>query len=106
MISSPCTTTKKRMAFPKSLAAHGGIGGKFSDNSLSQTGVMPFLASATELVRRFLPPETSDQDAICAAISLMGQCSVFVRSREQLAQPPFNLNIDEAFAAILPLHLA
>jgi hypothetical protein len=47
-----------------------------------KTGAMPFLASATELVRRFLPPGISDQDAMCAAISLMGQCSVFVRSRE------------------------
>jgi TetR/AcrR family transcriptional regulator, regulator of cefoperazone and chloramphenicol sensitivity len=60
-----------------------------------------FLASATELVRRFLPPETSDQDAMCAAISLMGQCSVFVRNREQFAHPPFNLKIDEALVARL-----
>jgi hypothetical protein len=66
-----------------------------------KTGAMPFLASATELVRRFLPPGTSDQDAMCAAISLMGQCSVFVRNREQFAQPPFNLKIDEAFVARL-----
>ena len=62
---------------------------------------MPFLASATELVRRFLPQGTSDQDAMCAAVSLMGQCSVFVRKREQFAQPPFNLEIDEAFVARL-----
>jgi AcrR family transcriptional regulator len=62
-----------------------------------KTGAMPFLASATELVRRILPADTSDQDAMCAAISLMGQCSVFVRSREQLTKPPFNLKIDEAF---------
>ena len=48
-----------------------------------------------------LPAETSDQDAMCAAISLMGQCSVFVRNREQFAQPPFNLKIDEAFVARL-----
>jgi AcrR family transcriptional regulator len=66
-----------------------------------KTGAIPFLASATELVRRFLPPETSDQEAMCAAISLMGQCSIFVRSREQLTQPPFNLKIDEAFVARL-----
>ena len=66
-----------------------------------KTGAMPFLASATELVRRFLPPGTSDQDAMCAAISLMGQCSVFVRSREQFAQPPFNMKIDEVFVARL-----
>jgi hypothetical protein len=38
---------------------------------------------------------------MCAAISLMGQCSVFVRNREQFAQPPFNLKIDEAFVARL-----
>ena len=66
-----------------------------------KAGAMPFLASATELVRRFLPPGTSDQDAMCAAISLMGQCSVFVRNREQFAQPPFNLKIDELFVARL-----
>jgi AcrR family transcriptional regulator len=66
-----------------------------------KTGAMPFLASATELVRRFLPPETSDQDAICAAIALMGQCSIFVRNREQFAKPPFDFRIDEDFVARL-----
>ena len=45
------------------------------------TGAMPFLASATELVRRFLPADTSDQDAMCAAISLMGQWRVRAQSR-------------------------
>ena len=38
---------------------------------------------------------------MCAAISLIGQCSVFVRNREQFAQPPFNLKIDEAFVVRL-----
>ena len=66
-----------------------------------KTGAMPFLAGATELVRRFLPPETSDQDAMCAAIALMGQCSVFVRNREQFTKPPFSMNFDEAFVARL-----
>ena len=66
-----------------------------------KTGAMPFLAHATELVRRFLPPGTSDQDAMCAAIALMGQCSVFVRNREQFARPPFSLKIDEAFVVRL-----
>jgi AcrR family transcriptional regulator len=65
------------------------------------TEAMPFLASATELVRRFLPPDASDQDAMCAAIALIGQCSMFVRNREQFALPPFNLRIDEAFVARL-----
>jgi AcrR family transcriptional regulator len=64
---------------------------------LITTNAMPFLARATELVRRFLPPRTSDQDALCTAIWLMGQCSVFVRNREQFMQPPFNLRIDESF---------
>ncbi|HXG77822.1 MAG TPA: CerR family C-terminal domain-containing protein [Methyloceanibacter sp.] len=66
-----------------------------------KTGAIPFLESATELVRRFLPPGTSDRDALCAAIALMGQCSVFVRNREQFTQPPFNLTIDEAFVSWL-----
>ena len=53
-----------------------------------------------------LPPHTTPElicnwDAMCAAISLIGQCSVFVRNREQFAQPPFNLKIDEAFVARL-----
>jgi hypothetical protein len=38
---------------------------------------------------------------MCAAIALMGQCSVFVRNREQFARPPFSLKIDEAFVARL-----
>jgi AcrR family transcriptional regulator len=61
------------------------------------TSATPFMASATDLARRFLPPGASDQDATCAAIWLMGQCSVFVRNRDQFKQPPFNLKIDEAF---------
>src|SRR5262245_40906961 len=69
--------------------------------SFVKTGAMPFVASATELVRRFLPPGTSDREAMCAAIALMGQCNVFVRNREQLAQPPLSLKIDESFVAQL-----
>jgi len=65
--------------------------------SFVTTGASPFLASATALVRRFLPQGATDQDAMCAAIWLMGQCSVFVRNREQFSQPPFNLKFDEAF---------
>jgi AcrR family transcriptional regulator len=57
----------------------------------------PFLARAADLVRRFLPAGASEQDAMCAAIWLMGQCSIFVRNREQFAQAPFNLKPDEAF---------
>jgi len=65
--------------------------------SFVTTSAMPFLDSATDLVRRFLPPGTSDEDAMCAAISLMGQCSIFVLNREQFAHPPFDLKFDEAF---------
>jgi TetR/AcrR family transcriptional regulator, regulator of cefoperazone and chloramphenicol sensitivity len=69
--------------------------------NFASTGAMPFLTSATELVRRFLPADTSNQDAMCAAIALIGQCSVFVRNREQFTKSPFNLKIDEVFVARL-----
>jgi hypothetical protein len=39
-----------------------------------------YLAAA--IVRRFLPPDTEKRTALCVTIWLMGQCSVFVRSRE------------------------
>ena len=42
-------------------------------------------------------PHASDQDALCGAIWLMGQCSVFVRNREHFTQPPFGLKLDDAF---------
>jgi AcrR family transcriptional regulator len=55
----------------------------------------PFLGLAAELVRRFLPD--ADQRTITvAAVWLLGQCSVFVRNREQLAEPPVGLMVDEA----------
>src|SRR5712692_3096755 len=57
----------------------------------------PFMTRAVDLVRRFLPPHASDQDALCGAIWLMGQCSVFVRNREHFTQPPFGLKLDDAF---------
>jgi len=54
----------------------------------------PFMGMATELVRRFLP--AADQRTLTvAAIWLLGQCSVFVRNREQLAGPPLGLALDE-----------
>jgi AcrR family transcriptional regulator len=61
------------------------------------TNAAPFLTRATELVRRFLPATATDQEAMCGAIWLMGQCSVFLRNREQFTQSPFNLKIDEPF---------
>ena len=46
----------------------------------------PFLSFAVDLMRRFMP--TADQRTLTmAAIWLVGQCIVFVRNREQLANP-------------------
>ena len=52
-------------------------------------------------MRRFLPTDISDQDAMCTAVWLMGQCGVFVRNRDQFTKPPFSMKIDEAFVAQL-----
>jgi len=57
----------------------------------------PLMGRATGLVRRFLPPGTSDHDALCGAIWLIGQCSVFVRNREHFTQPPFGLKVNDGF---------
>jgi AcrR family transcriptional regulator len=57
----------------------------------------PFFAAATELVRRFLPNRATDQEAVVGALWLFGQCSIFVRNAEQLANPPLRLKIDERF---------
>jgi AcrR family transcriptional regulator len=55
----------------------------------------PFMGHATELVHRFLP-DADPRTATVAAIWLIGQCSVFVRNREQLAGPPVSLALDDA----------
>jgi AcrR family transcriptional regulator len=57
----------------------------------------PFFVVATELVRRFLPSRATDQQAVVGALWLFGQCSIFVRNAEQLANPPLRLKIDERF---------
>ncbi len=55
----------------------------------------PFMGVAVDLVHRFLPH--ADQPTLMvAAIWLLGQCSVFVRNREQLANPPMGLALDAA----------
>jgi AcrR family transcriptional regulator len=54
----------------------------------------PFMGLAVDLVRRFQP--TADQSTLMiAAVWLIGQCSVFVRNREQLAAPPIGLSLDQ-----------
>jgi AcrR family transcriptional regulator len=63
--------------------------------SLMAEEAAPFLGLAADLVHRFLPG--ADQRTLTiAAVWLLGQCSVFVRNREQLAQPPVGLVLDEA----------
>jgi AcrR family transcriptional regulator len=55
----------------------------------------PFMGLAVELVRRF-QPEADQRTLVAAAVWLLGQCSVFLRNREQLADPPLGLVLDEA----------
>ena len=54
----------------------------------------PFMGLAVDLVRRFLP-EADQRTLVAAAVWLLGQCSVFVRNREQFAAPPLGLTLDE-----------
>jgi AcrR family transcriptional regulator len=55
----------------------------------------PFLGLAADLVRRFMP-EADQRTLMMAAIWLMGQCAIFIRYREQLANPPVSLELNEA----------
>jgi len=57
----------------------------------------PYLAGAAALVRRFLPPEATEQQAVLGALWLFGQCSIFVRNCEQLARPPLGFKVDRKF---------
>ncbi|HET7849898.1 MAG TPA: CerR family C-terminal domain-containing protein [Pseudolabrys sp.] len=61
------------------------------------TSTTSYLSAAVDIVRRFLPPDTEERAALCAAIALMGQCNVFVRNRDLFAQDPFRMPIDERF---------
>jgi AcrR family transcriptional regulator len=63
--------------------------------SLLSEEAAPFMGLATDLVRRFLP-EADNRTVMAAAIWLVGQCSVFLRNREVLSQPPMDLVIDES----------
>jgi AcrR family transcriptional regulator len=53
----------------------------------------PFMSLAVDLIRRFLP-DADQRTLMVAAVWLLGQCSVFVRNREQLAGPPISLSLD------------
>jgi hypothetical protein len=54
----------------------------------------PFLGFAVDLMRRFMP-DADQSTLIMATIWLVGQCTVFIRHREQLAMPPVSLNLNE-----------
>jgi AcrR family transcriptional regulator len=64
----------------------------------------PFMGLAVDLMRRFLP-DADQRTLIIAAVWLMGQCSMFVRNREQLANPPVSLDIDAAAVDALARHI-
>jgi AcrR family transcriptional regulator len=55
----------------------------------------PFMGMAADLVRRFLP-DADRRTLTVASIWLIGQCSVFLRNREVLAEPPIGLELDDA----------
>jgi AcrR family transcriptional regulator len=61
------------------------------------TNTGSYLTTAVDIVRRFLPADTQKRAALCVAVWLMGQCSIFVRSRELFAHEPFSINTDESF---------
>jgi TetR/AcrR family transcriptional regulator, regulator of cefoperazone and chloramphenicol sensitivity len=65
----------------------------------------PFIGFAVDLMRRFMP-EADQRTLIVAAVWLMGQCTVFVRHREELANPPVLLASDEATIEWLTAHIS
>jgi AcrR family transcriptional regulator len=66
----------------------------------------PYIAGATTLVRSFLPPDASEQEAVLGALWLFGQCSIFVRNREQLMRPPLGFRLDPQFVEQLGATIA
>ena len=63
--------------------------------SLVSEEAAPFMGLAADLVRRFMP-EADRRTLMVASIWLIGQCSVFLRNREQLAEPPVGLVLEES----------
>jgi TetR/AcrR family transcriptional regulator, regulator of cefoperazone and chloramphenicol sensitivity len=61
---------------------------------LASEEAAPFLGFAVDLMRRFMP-DADQSTLIMAAVWLVGQCTVFIRHREQLAMPPVSLALDE-----------
>jgi len=63
--------------------------------SLVSEEAAPFMGLAVDIVRRFLPG-ADRRTLVVASIWMIGQCSVFLRNREQLADPPIGLVLDES----------
>jgi AcrR family transcriptional regulator len=63
--------------------------------SLVAEEAAPFMGVAADLVRRFMP-DADRRTLTVASIWLIGQCGVFLRNRDRLAEPPIGLNLDDA----------
>jgi len=61
------------------------------------THSLSYLTAAVDIAGRFFPPDTEKRVVVCAAICLMGQCSVFVRNRDLFTKEPFNITSDQSF---------
>src|SRR5262249_58259714 len=73
----------------------GRGGGSFAVfGNLGAEEAARFGGLAADLVRRFMP-DVDQRTVTVAAVWLLGQCSVFVRNREQLAEPPVGFVLDE-----------
>jgi hypothetical protein len=55
----------------------------------------PFMNMAADLAHRFLP-DADRRTLTVASVWLIGQCSIFLRNRERLAEPPVGLEMDDA----------
>ena len=62
--------------------------------SLVSEEAAPFMGLAADIVQRFLP-DADRRTLTVAAIWLIGQCSIFLRNRDQLAHPPVGLVLDD-----------
>lgn len=57
---------------------------------------VPVLSTAATIVRRLLPPDTSPEDVSITTVWLINQATPFVRGRDTLSGPPFDLRYDAA----------
>ncbi len=67
---------------------------------------IPVLSMADAIVRRILPATASREDILVATLWLLNQALPFIRNRETLAGPPFNLTFDAEFIDRLGASLA